>query len=214
RASKCLRWRPSSSPAASSRCQTPCLRGCRAKRRMCSRSNFQGGADDIPTYSFADLYACVSKGDKDFFKRNFGGKIVLIGTVLGVEDRKITSKRYATAPEGARAERCALPIPVASQKFARDSIAGVYIHATAVNNLVRNDGLTEFGRIGAAIASFALAMLAAAAALAFGPAAAAAATVGLGVTWTAGATVALRYALALPLIDPLIASLAALVATI
>src|SRR5262245_14616005 len=118
------------------------------------------------------------------------------------------------APEGARAERCALPIPVASQKFARDSIAGVYIHATAVNNLVRNDGLTEFGRIGAAIASFVLAVLAAAAALAFSPAAAAAATVGLGVTWTAGATVALRYALALPLIEPLIASLAALVATI
>jgi class 3 adenylate cyclase len=176
--------------------------------------NFQGGADDIPTYSFADLYACVSKGDKDFFKRNFGGKIVLIGTVLDVEDRKITSKRFATAPEGARAERCALPIPVASQKFARDSIAGVYIHATAVNNLVRNDGLTEFGRIGAAIASFALAILAAAAALAFGPAAAAAATVGLGVTWTASATVALRYALALPLTEPLIASLAALVATI
>ncbi|HEX4826662.1 MAG TPA: adenylate/guanylate cyclase domain-containing protein [Xanthobacteraceae bacterium] len=176
--------------------------------------NFQGGADDIPTYSFADLYACVSKDDKDFFKRNFGGKIVLIGTVLDVEDRKITSKRFATAPEGARAERCALPLPVASQTFARDSIAGVYIHATAVNNLVRNDGLTEFGRIGAAIASFALATLAATAALAFGPVPAAAATVGLGVTWIAGATAALRYALALPLIEPLIASLAALVATI
>src|SRR6516162_11774065 len=122
--------------------------------------NFQGGADDIPTYSFADLYACVAKDDKDFFKRNFGGKIVLIGTVLDVEDRKITSKRFATAPEGARAERCALPIPVASQTFARDSIAGVYIHATAVNNLVRNDGLIEFGRIGAAISAFALAVLA------------------------------------------------------
>jgi len=119
--------------------------------------NFEGGADDIPTYSFADLYACVAQDDKDFFKRHFGGKIVLIGTVLDVEDRKITSKRFATAPEGARAERCALPIPVASQTFARDSIAGVYIHATAVNNLVRNDGLIEFGRIGAAVASFALA---------------------------------------------------------
>jgi adenylate cyclase len=175
--------------------------------------NFQGGADDIPTYSFADLYACVAKDDKDFFKRNFGGKIVLIGTVLDVEDRKITSKRFATAPEGARAERCALPIPAASQTFARDSIAGVYIHATAVNNLVRNDGLIEFGRIGAAIASFALAALAATAALVFGPVSAAAVTVGLGVTWIAGATVALRYALALPLIEPLLASLAALGAT-
>jgi class 3 adenylate cyclase len=119
--------------------------------------NFQGGADDIPTYSLADLNACAAKDDKDFFRRHFGDKIVLIGTVLDVEDRKITSKRFATAPEGARAECCALPRPVAGQKFARDSIAGVYIHATAVNNLVRNDGLVEVGRIGAAISSFALA---------------------------------------------------------
>ena len=176
--------------------------------------NFQGGADDIPTYSLADLYACASKGDKEFFKRHFGGKIVLIGTVLDLEDRKITSKRFATAPEGARAERCALPIPAAGQKFARDSIAGVYIHATAVNNLVRNDGLIEFGRIGAAISSFAFAALAATAALTFGPVSAAAATIGLAVAWIAGATLAFRHALALPLIEPVTAGVAALLATI
>src|SRR5262249_31734735 len=87
-------------------------------------------------------------------------------------------------------------------------------HATAVNNLVRDDGLIEFGRIGAAIASFALAALAATAALVFGSVSAAAVTGGLGVTWIAGATVALRYALALPPIWPLLASLAALGATI
>src|SRR5262249_43073877 len=80
--------------------------------------NFQGGADDIPTYSVADLYACIAKGDKDFFKRHFNGKIVLIGTLLDIEDRRITSKRFATAPEGARAERCALATPVVRQKFA------------------------------------------------------------------------------------------------
>ncbi len=176
--------------------------------------NFQGGADDIPTYSLADLHACASKDDKDFFKRHFSGKIVLIGSVLDVEDRKITSKRFATAPERGRAERCALPIPVASQKFARNSIAGVYIHATAVNNLLRNDGLIEFGRIGTAVCSFALALLAAAAALAFPPISAAFATIGLAATWIASATVAFRHALAPPLIEPLIAGLAALVATI
>jgi adenylate cyclase len=176
--------------------------------------NFQGGADDIPTYSLADLNACAAKDDKDFFRRHFGGKIVLIGTVLDVEDRKITSKRFATAPEGARAERCAVPRPVAGQKFARDSIAGVYIHATAVNNLVRNDGLVEVGRIGAAISSFALAALSAAAALAFGPVAAALAMIGLAIVWIAGATVAFRHALALPLVEPLFAGIAALGATI
>jgi adenylate cyclase len=64
--------------------------------------NFAGGGEDIPTYSLADLRACAEKDDKDFFRRHFGGKIVLIGTVLDVEDRKITSKRFATAPEGGR----------------------------------------------------------------------------------------------------------------
>ena len=71
--------------------------------------NFAGGADDIPTYSLADLRACAEKDDKDFFRRHFDGKVVLIGTVLDVEDRKITSKRFATAPK-ARARRAA-PCP-------------------------------------------------------------------------------------------------------
>src|SRR5262249_32502332 len=210
-ASRCLRWRPSWSPAVSSRCPTPSLHGCRARCRICSPSTFKAAPTTSRPIRSPISTLAWRKNDKDFFKRNFGGKIVLIGTVLDVEDRKITSKRFATAPEGARAERCALQIPVASQTFARDSIAGVYIHATAVNNLVRDDGLIEFGRIGAAIASFALA---ATAAFVLGSVSAAAATVGLGVTWIAGATVALRYALALPLIEPLLASLAALGATI
>lgn len=176
--------------------------------------NFAGGADDIPTFSLADLRACAEKGDKDFFHRHFDGKVVLIGTVLDVEDRKVTSKRYATAPEGASAVRCVLPAPAAGQKFTRDSIAGVYIHATAVNNLLRGDALTEVGRSGTGIISFALAALTATAALALGPAAAALAAFGIAAAWTAGATVAFRDALALPLVQPLLAGLAALSTTI
>ena len=71
--------------------------------------NFEGGADDIPTYSLADLRACVEKGDREFFKRQFDGKIVIFGTLLNLDDRKLTSKRFATGVEGARAPRCALP---------------------------------------------------------------------------------------------------------
>jgi class 3 adenylate cyclase/CHASE2 domain-containing sensor protein len=175
--------------------------------------NFQGG-DDIPTYSLADLYACAAKGDKDFFKRHFSGKIVLIGAVLDVEDRRVTSKRFATAPDGAHAQRCALPAPAAGQKFARDSIPGVYIHATAVNNLIRNEGLVEFGRIGAALSAFALAVLAALAALVLGPLSAALATVGLCASWIAAAALAFRHALVLPLTEPLMSALAALGATV
>ena len=172
--------------------------------------NFAGGADDIPTFSLADLSACVEKGDKDFFRRHFDGKVVLIGTVLDVEDRKITSKRFATAPEGARAERCALTTPAVGQTFIRDSIAGVYIHATAVNNLIRGDALIEFSRIGTGIASFMLAALAIAAALALGPTGAALSFLCIAAVWSAGATIAFRGALAVPLVEPLLTALAAL----
>jgi len=175
--------------------------------------NFAGGPGDIPTYSFADLHACLDKGT-DFFRREFAGKIVLIGSVLDVEDRKITAKRFATAPESASGARCALPAPAAAQTFARGSIAGVYIHATAVNNLIRGDAIAEFGRLGAALAAFALALLAAAAALALAPGAAVLSVVGLAALWTAGAAFAFRGALALPLLEPLLAAVVALGATI
>jgi adenylate cyclase len=134
--------------------------------------------------------------------------------VLDVEDRKVTSKRIATAPEGARSQRCALPKQGASQKFARGSIAGVYVHATAVNNLVRGDGLIELDPIRATIASFGLALAAAISALVFGPVAAAAATIGLALAWIAGAAIAFRQMLALPLVEPLLAAFTALAATI
>ena len=175
--------------------------------------NFAGGADDIPTFSLADLRACVEKDDKDFFRRHFDGKVVLIGTVLDVEDRKITSKRFATAPEGARADRCALA-PAAAQTFIRDSISGVYVHATAVNNLLRGDALIELGRIGTGLASFALAAFAVVAALALGPSGAALAFLGIAAVWSAGATIAFRAALAVPLVEPLLTALAALGAAI
>lgn len=176
--------------------------------------NFAGGADDVPTYSLADLRACADKGDKEFFRRHFDGRVVLIGTVLDVEDRKITSKRFATAPEGMRAARCALPMPAAGQKFARDSISGVYIHAAAVNNLIRGDALIEFGRFFTGLASFALAAIAAALALALGPAMAALATLGMGIGWITGATWTFHHAVVLPLIEPMLAAVLALGATI
>ncbi len=176
--------------------------------------NFAGGADDIPTFSLADLHACALKDDKDFFRRHFDGRVVLIGTLLDVEDRKITSKRFATAPEGARAERCALNAPAAGQTFTRDSLSGVYVQATAVNNLIRGDALFEFGRVSTGIVSFALAALAVAAALTLGPTGASLAFVSIATLWTFGATIAFRGALAVPLVEPLLTALAALVATI
>jgi serine phosphatase RsbU (regulator of sigma subunit) len=176
--------------------------------------NFAGGADDIPTFSLADLRACAEKGDKDYFRRHFDGKVVLLGTVLDVEDRKITSKRFATAPEGARAERCALPAPATGPSFTRNTISGVYVQATAVNNLLRGDALIEFGRIGTGVASFVMAAIAVAAALAFGPAGGALGFLGLAAIWSAGAMLAFRQGVAVPLVEPLVTAIFALGATI
>jgi adenylate cyclase len=172
--------------------------------------NFDGGSEAIPTFSLADLRACNEKGDREFFRGHFDGKVVLIATVLDVEDRQVTSKRFATAPENPVGPRCALPAPPPSTVFARDSIPGVYTHATAVNNFIRGDALIELGRLGRVVISIALAMLTAAAVMTlplFG--AVLVYTVAAGV-WTSGATLAFTHALSLPLIEPLLAGLVSL----
>src|SRR5262249_55889553 len=119
------------------------------------------------------------------------------------------------APEGARAPRCALTAPPAvAETFGRDSISGVYVQATAVNNLIRGDALIELNRISIGLVSFALAALAVAAALALGPTGAALSYVGLAGAWSGAATFAFRGGLALPLVEPVLVALAALGTTI
>lgn len=175
--------------------------------------NFAGGADGIPTYSLADLRACLEKGDRDYFRRQFEGKVVLFGTLLDVEDRRITSKRFATGAELARAPRCALSVPAVAG-VARPTISGVYLHATAVSNLLRGDAVAEWSRPATAAVSVALALAAVAAALALAPVGAALAWALGAALWTALAVAVFRSGLALPLLQPLVASLVVLVLTI
>jgi adenylate cyclase len=111
--------------------------------------NFDGGPGAIPTYSLADLSACTQKGDDDFFRRHFDGKVVLVGVVLDVEDRKLTSQRFIAAPEGlGLPERCVNPVmsELYIEGLRRDTIPAVYIHAQAINNLLRDEALRELGR--------------------------------------------------------------------
>jgi adenylate cyclase len=176
--------------------------------------NFEAGADDIPTYSFADLRACALKNDKDYFKRAFDGKVVIFGTVLDAEDRRMTSKRFATGFEGARAPRCAGDGKPVLTTFKRSSIAGIYIHATAVNNLIRNDAVVELGKQATFAIAALVAGLAAAGALLFAPVGAAAAFFVLAVVGLADAVVAFRYGTIIPIVEPFLAGLGALVLTI
>ncbi|MCK1740449.1 adenylate/guanylate cyclase domain-containing protein [Bradyrhizobium sp. 139] len=172
--------------------------------------NFRGLGRDVPTYSFADLHACVEKGDRDFFRRAFDGKIVLLGTILNSEDRKLTSMRLSGGYDGTPAARCTLPAPANTAQKARSDIAGVLVHATAVRNLMERDAVTELGLPARSILTIAFAAMIAVAACMLAPSGALIAWFGLTAAYAAVAIGAFVYAFALPLTEPALASLAAL----
>src|SRR5216684_7451154 len=177
--------------------------------------NFEGGGNDVPTFSLADLRACVERNNTEFFHREFTGKVVIFGTVLNTEDRKITSKRFATGLEGSRAPRCALPPPLPSVgQFTRSRIAGVYVHATAVDNLISRDAIVELGALPVTIIAIAFAALASLAARMLAPATAAVVYVGMVAIWTCCATLVFTRSLALPLSEPFLAGLVSMVAIV
>lgn len=172
--------------------------------------NFDG-ADDVATYSLADLRACVERSDTDFFRRHFAGRVVIFGTLLDATDRKLTSRRFAAGRDQATAPRCAGEAAAVSPAFGRGSIAGVYIHATAVNNLIARDALVEFGRPATVAIAILFALAAALAARLLTPFTAAAACLGLALIWIAGATLAFQRLQVVPLSEPFAAGLVALV---
>jgi adenylate cyclase len=173
--------------------------------------NFDGGAGDAQTYSLADLRACVEKDDKEFFKRQFADKIVIFGTLLDAEDRKVTSKRFATGADQANAPRCVLPPAAPSEaRFGRSTIAGVYIHATAVSNMIGRDALAELGQVPTVLLAIGFALMAAVTARWLEPILATAIYLGMMALWTAIAALAFAKALVLPLTEPFAAGLFAL----
>jgi class 3 adenylate cyclase/CHASE2 domain-containing sensor protein len=176
--------------------------------------NFERGTHAIPTFSLADLDACLEKGDTDFFRRAFNGKVVIFGTVLDSEDQRITSRRFATAPKVARGPRCALPFTSSIPPFSRSTISGVYIQATAVNNLIERNALVEFGPGAGAAMAVGFSAIITAAVLMLAPLAASAIYAAAALGWTALAMVAFRHALVLPLLGPFLAGVAAAIVTI
>lgn len=173
--------------------------------------NFDGGGGDVQTYSLADLRACVERDDKEFFRRQFADKIVIFGTLLDAEDRKVTSKRFATGLDQANAPRCALPASAPSAaRFGRSTIAGVYIHATAVGNMIGRDALVELGHVPTMLIAIGFALMAAITARWLAPLLATAIYFGIMAIWTAVAMLAFAKALVLPLTEPFAAGLLAL----
>ncbi|MET4312476.1 adenylate/guanylate cyclase domain-containing protein [Bradyrhizobium sp. RT4b] len=172
--------------------------------------NFRGMGRDVPTYSFADLRACVEKGGRDFFRHAFDGKVVLLGTALNFEDRKLTSMRLAGGYDGAPAARCALPAPASTAQKARSDIAGVFVHATVVRNLIERDAVTELGFPLRTVLTVMFAAIIASAACILAPSGALIVWFVLTAAYTAVTVGAFVQAVALPLTEPALASLAAL----
>lgn len=172
--------------------------------------NYRAMGRDFPAYSFADLRACIEKGDRDFFRRAFAGKVVLLGTILNFEDRKLTSMRLSGGYDGTPAARCALPALATTVQKARSDIAGVFVHATAVRNLIERDAVTELGFPLRTILTIAFAAIIACTACMLAPSGALIAWLGLILAYTAIAVGAFVHALALPLTEPALAGLAAL----
>jgi adenylate cyclase len=123
--------------------------------------NFNTQPGSIPTYSLADLQACAAAGKDEYFHTHFAGRIVVFATVLDVEDRRLTTRHLVPAVDGSVAPpRCVHPV-MNLETAARDSTPGVYIHATAVNNLLAGTTLREWVPATELVAAVMLALLSA-----------------------------------------------------
>jgi len=172
--------------------------------------NFDTEPGAVPTYSFADMVACAEQGNADYFRRHFAGRAVLIGTVLDVEDRILSSERLATWPEGlSLPPRCAVP-PMTGlfrTDLRRDTIPGVYIHAAAITTLLRGNGLVLAPLWATLAALFVLAGSAGLAVMRARQSIAVAVSGAILVAWTAVALIAFDHDLVFPLFKGGIAAL-------
>jgi len=165
--------------------------------------NFDGG-HPFETYSLADLAACAKQGNTDFFTQHFKGRVVLIGTGLQFEDRLLTSSRLINPPETMTGARCILPAPPPGDSV-RDTIPGVFVHATAIDNLLREEALVSLPTAGRVFLVLVAAALGAILGLRAGFLWGGAAHVTLLAGVTAGATVLFQHDIETPLLETLIA---------
>ncbi len=169
------------------------------------------GARVIPYFSLADLKICLERGDLDFFRRNFSGRALLLGTVIETADRVVPTMRFSPTPIGAPGERCGAAAPTPAL-FRGGAIPGIFLQATGLANLMRNDGLREGGAIPTTAIVVASALLAALAGLALRPIPVAAVMAGGLALALAVSIIALHNGYVLPLLPAAVAAVAALIA--
>ncbi|PWR21334.1 adenylate/guanylate cyclase domain-containing protein [Zavarzinia aquatilis] len=121
--------------------------------------NFNTGPGDIPTYSLADIHACIEAGDTDYLTRAFAGKIVLVGETLDIEDRFRGAKRLALTEGDASRDPPRCRVAADPERFrplgSRSSMPGVLIHAAAINTITKGAWLLPLPPPAEAAMSFA-----------------------------------------------------------
>ena len=183
----------------------------RASERDRDAVTLNFGANVIPYFSLADIRICLERGDTEFFRRNFADKALLLGTIVETEDRVMSPLRFSRTPIGAPGERCGQPSPTRAL-FRGGAVAGIFLQATGVANLMRNDGLGEASPARVAVIDVAAALLGSALALALSPLLAAGAAAGAVAITLAGSIVAFRSGFVFPWLPAAAAMGAALIA--
>ena len=170
--------------------------------------NFDSRVGAIPTYSFVDLYKCAKAGKIEYFERAFSGKVVLFGLVLDIEDRKLSSNRLINRPDFHGAPLpCVGPPSNMKKAISRSTVPGVYLHATAVNNLLDAAALKLPDQLSRIATSLLLAIIGSLLILILAPVNAAIGLILFGSLWASIAIWVFRDAIVLPLIEPLAAML-------
>jgi class 3 adenylate cyclase len=118
-----------------------------------------GDAMVAPVYAFQAIHQCAGTGAQGIenLKAAFAGKIVLLGAAIDVEDRKVTSGRGFVEGGDPRTLPCADTVSeeplLQSTPSSRRTIPGVFIHAQAVNDLLRGE-IARFWPIGFGMLAF------------------------------------------------------------
>jgi class 3 adenylate cyclase/CHASE2 domain-containing sensor protein len=169
-----VRSYPANFPATDGHSQIPSLAYALAGRAGIKPAqpdtlvDFAYGPGHIPVYSLADLLACAKTGKESFFDAHFAGKSVIFADVLDVEDRYFTSASLMTAggltklpPESQPHCLAAAAAPASISVSGRWKIPGVFVHATAFQNLVQGTAITPLPRLPGAVGVGLIAFIAA-----------------------------------------------------
>lgn len=109
--------------------------------------------EGVPAYRLIDVLRCLDR-DRSAIRKAFAGKVVLVGTSLPEEDRKIAPDRFmrALTPQEAKAGGCRLDRLGASDAES-STTPGVFVHAAAVEAVLTGNLIDPVPPSGRAVAA-------------------------------------------------------------